>query len=112
MSEVRDALQRMGRSLRARQGLPIVDIIDHADLQPPRMRPNPRIEIEPKSINYMTTAGHDGDGRYKKWSLPPVDPSQGWPTPTCRAIRQGDEVYCPTCAIRWSLSDDRPECPK
>jgi hypothetical protein len=38
--------------------------------------------------------------------------SQGWPTPTCRAIRQSDEAYCPLCGIRWSLSDDRPECPR
>lgn len=30
---------------------------------------------------------------------------------TCRAIRQSDEVYCPNCGLRWSLNEDRPECP-
>ncbi len=31
--------------------------------------------------------------------------------PSCRAIRQSDEVYCPGCGLRWTLGDDRPECP-
>lgn len=30
----------------------------------------------------------------------------------CPARREGDEVMCPTCGLRWSLSDDRPECPR
>jgi hypothetical protein len=30
----------------------------------------------------------------------------------CRAIRQSDEVYCPDCSLRWSLNEDRPECPR
>lgn len=33
-------------------------------------------------------------------------------TVRCRAIRQSDEVYCPDCALRWGLGEDRPECPK
>lgn len=32
--------------------------------------------------------------------------------PSCTAIRDGQEVYCPTCALRWSLDEDRPECPR
>lgn len=29
----------------------------------------------------------------------------------CKAIRDGQEVYCP-CGLRWSLDEDRPECPR
>lgn len=32
--------------------------------------------------------------------------------PQCGAIRQSDEAYCPMCGLRWSLDEDRPECPK
>ncbi len=31
--------------------------------------------------------------------------------PKCRAIRDGQEVYCP-CGVRWTLGEDRPECPR
>lgn len=34
------------------------------------------------------------------------------PAPSCRAIRQSDEVYCPRCSLRWALNEDRPECPR
>ncbi len=29
----------------------------------------------------------------------------------CPARRESDEVVCPICGLRWSLAEDRPECP-
>ena len=33
---------------------------------------------------------------------------------TCGAMRQGDEMTCttPGCGLRWSLDENRPECPR
>lgn len=33
-------------------------------------------------------------------------------TPQCGAVRQSDEAMCPRCGLRWSLDEDRPECPR
>lgn len=29
---------------------------------------------------------------------------------TCDAMRQGDEMFCPTCDMRWSFDEDPPRC--
>lgn len=58
---------------------------------------NPKIVIEPKkprTIGRVTFSPRAGKTLQSN----------------CPVIRQGDEVYCPNCSLRWSLSEDRPEC--
>lgn len=30
---------------------------------------------------------------------------------SCQAIRQGDEMHCPRCRIRWDIAESSP-CPR
>lgn len=33
-------------------------------------------------------------------------------TPRCLSRREGDELVCPTCQLRWDVEEERPACPK
>lgn len=50
----------------------------------------------------------------KRMGAPSVPPSRQIDTTSlpCPSRREGDQIVCPRCMLRWDVSESRPECPK
>lgn len=49
-----------------------------------------------------------------RMGAPSVPPSRQIDTTSlpCPSRREGDQIVCPRCMLRWDVSESRPECPK